>query len=145
MIILRKSSATAFVFLIVLSLLPGRARAETTFADSALTVALSTVAGAVLGASTLPFYEDSGEHTKNIFYGAALGAVVGVLVSAYSGIKEGPNYDDARLKITPESKLSINDSVRYRLNAEATTARRKSASFGDGSTLVWSPVAQFRF
>ncbi len=139
-------SVRLLALLLLIALSPRSAQAEASFGNSALTVALSTVAGAVLGASTLPFYEDSGEHTKNIFYGAALGAVVGVLVSAYSGIKEGPNYDEeGLLRPTPESQLSINQASAFRLRAEASTARLQPASFANGSTLIWSPLAQFRF
>lgn len=144
--LVRKSSFFALLFTLVISFFPSsRARADASFGDAAVTVAVSTVAGAVLGASTLPFYEESGEHTKNIFYGAALGAVAGVFISAYAGVKEGPDYEDVHIKPTPDSALAVNDSPKLRLHAETSTAMKKPAAFGGGDTLFWSPVAQVRF
>lgn len=76
-----------------------------TFGDAALTVAISTAAGAGLGASTLPFYSESGDHTQNIFIGAAVGAVIGVFVAAASGVKEG-DIDEAGASKLYNSRLA---------------------------------------
>jgi hypothetical protein len=142
----RKPFAAVFLFLFALSLFHApRAQADANIGDAALTVAVATVAGAVLGASTLPFYDESGEHTKNIFYGAAIGAVVGVFISAYAGVQEGPNFDDARLAPRKPSELSLNEAPAFRLSAEGSTAVRKPASFASGTTLLWSPVASVKF
>ncbi len=133
------------VLVLALSLFSApRARADVTLGDSALTVAVSTLAGAVLGASTLPFYENSGDHTNNIFYGAAIGAVVGVFVAAYAGVQEGPDYDTRFAPKTP-SALALNEAPSLRLVSETSSATRKPASFSAGSTLAWSPVATFHF
>jgi hypothetical protein len=141
-----KSTRNRFALVLVFCLFFfSAARAEANFGDSAVTVAVATVSGAVLGASTLPFYEDSGDHVKNIFYGAALGAVVGVLVSAYAGVQEGPGYDDARLKPVPASALSVNDSRELRLRPEKSGALRGPAVFGEGSPVFWSQVAKVSF
>lgn len=123
------------------------AQADATLGDSALTVAFSTLGGAVLGTSTLPFYEEPGDHTKNIFYGAAFGAMVGVMISAYSGVKEGPNYEDedaANLLKRKPTELSVNEAPELRFHSELTTATKKPPSFG-GTILIWSPVASIRF
>ncbi len=145
MIFMRRP-AFLIIFVLVFSLsFHARARAEATFGDAAVTVAIASVAGAVLGASTLPFYEESGEHTKNIFYGAALGAVAGVLISAYAGVQEGPNYEDVHLKAVPASALSLNDSPELRFHSEKSTATRRPAAFADGSVLIWQPVAKVSF
>ncbi len=146
MIIARRSFVAVLLFCFTLTFLGApRAHAEASFGDAALTVAVGTLAGAVLGASTLPFYEESGDHTNNIFYGAAIGAVIGVFISAYAGVKEGPGDDDAWLAPRKPSVLSVNDSPLYRLHAETSSATRAPASFGMGTTVAWSPVKTFRF
>lgn len=48
------------------------------------TVLFSTLGGAVLGLSTLPFYGEPQEHTNNISVGALLGFVAGAGYAAYS-------------------------------------------------------------
>lgn len=146
MIIARNSFVTVLSFVFVLSLFSvPRARAEATFGDATLTVAIATLTGAILGASTLPFYDESGDHTKNIYYGAALGAVAGVFVAAYAGVQEGPDFDDARLAPRKPSQLPVNEAPAFRLHAETSGALRKPASFAAGSQIAWSPVATFRF
>lgn len=118
------------------------ARAD--FGSAAITVALSTVGGAVLGASTLPFYDEPGEHTKNIFYGAALGAVGGVIISAYSGIEEGKEFqDEGRLHMRPRSQLSLNEAPEFRLRPESSVARRET--LGKAPARYWAPLAKFSF
>ncbi len=113
-----------------------------TLGDAALTISVSTISGAILGASTLPFYEDSGAHTKNIFYGAALGAVAGVLISAYSGVKEGSNGDDEE-----DSAKKIEADRRYALARQMAPEKNTSkARVGQVTApLVWSPVVDVRF
>lgn len=114
-----------------------------------MTVAFSTLGGAVLGASTLPFYEDPGDHTKNIFYGAALGAVAGVLISAYAGVKEGPAYEEEgkgpAQRPRQISALAVNESPVFRLHAESSTATLKPPGFGSGAPMFWSKLASVNF
>jgi hypothetical protein len=42
------------------------------------------IAGAVLGLSTLSFYDEPKKHTKNIVMGASLGIIAGVIFVAYN-------------------------------------------------------------
>lgn len=42
------------------------------------TIGVSVAVGAVLGASTLPFYEQPSDHWINVAYGASAGALLGV-------------------------------------------------------------------
>jgi hypothetical protein len=129
-----------FLFLIFV-LFTGRPAHALTLGDAALTVSVATVSGAILGASTLPFYEDSGKHTKNIFYGAAIGAVAGVLISAVAGVKESQDGDDdALLRRAP---ADARFAFSRELKPEATTAVQKGAA--GGSPLVWSPLASLDF
>ncbi|KYG67489.1 hypothetical protein AZI86_06315 [Bdellovibrio bacteriovorus] len=51
------------------------------------TVLFSTLGGAVLGLSTLPFYGEPQEHTDNISVGALLGFVAGASYAAYAASK----------------------------------------------------------
>lgn len=115
------------------------------FGDAALTVSIATVSGAIIGVSTLPFYEDSGAHTKNIFYGAAIGAVVGVLISAYAGVQEGKNADDedeeARLQ-----RLHRNQMVAFQTSIKPES--KSAAKIGSGlvsTPAIWTPIAQLNF
>lgn len=41
-------------------------------------IGISTAVGTVLGASTLPFYTQPGDHISNVYIGAAAGFVVGL-------------------------------------------------------------------
>lgn len=134
-----------FVFLFLSFAAAPSSRAENSIGDAAIMVGLTTVAGAVFGASTLPFYEDPGEYKKNILYGAAIGAVAGVLISAYSGVKEGPSYEEARLPRTPSSALSLNETPGLRLKAESSTAIRQARGSSMASPFLWSPVAALHF
>jgi len=129
-----------FLFLII-ALFTGRPAHALTLGDAALTVSISTVSGAILGASTLPFYEDSGKHTKNIFYGAAIGAVAGVLISAVAGVKESQDdEEDVFLKRAP---ADARFAFSRELKPEPTSAIQKGTP--GGSPLVWSPLASLNF
>jgi hypothetical protein len=129
------------LFLAILALFLGRPAQALTLGDAALTVSVSTVSGAILGASTLPFYEDSGKHTKNIFYGAAIGAVVGVLISAYAGVKESQDDDEAFLRVRAPADARF--AFSRELKPELSSSLKKGAPMG--SALVWSPVARLNF
>lgn len=133
-----------FVFVLLFQFFAVSKAKAVSFGDAALTVSIATVSGAIIGVSTLPFYEDSGAHTKNIFYGAAIGAVVGVLVSAYAGVQEGKNADDeeeARLK-----RLNRNQMVAFQtsIKPEAKSAARIGSSLSIAPA-VWTPLAQVNF
>jgi len=113
------------------------------FGDAALTVSIATASGAILGLSTLPFYEESGKHTKNIFYGAAIGAVAGVLISAYSGVKEGPGDDDEALLLDPKSskrKASL-VAASEKMNRFSLTENSNNKN----AVLVWAPFLKYNF
>ena len=56
------------------------------------TMGISIAVGTVLGASTLPFYDQPGKHLMNVAYGASAGAVVGIGVLVY-GFVTGPSQD----------------------------------------------------
>ena len=67
---------------------PRMARAQS--GDHTLeTIGISTAVGTVLGASTLPFYDQPGTHLLNLVFGAAAGAVVGLGVVVHREISGG--------------------------------------------------------
>jgi hypothetical protein len=139
---LLRASFAVFV-LLTLSLFPiQRAQAETTFSDAVIVVSVGTVSGAILGASTLPFYNEPGSHTKNIFYGAALGAMIGVFFSAYAGVKDNPGPEDAFLERKP-STISLNEAPELRLHAASSVAMRPASA--SETPIAWSPIARLRF
>ena len=67
----------------VLLLAPRDARANSgkSFLE---TIGISIAMGTVLGASTLPFYDQPGKHLSNLAYGAAAGAGAGLIYAIYT-------------------------------------------------------------
>lgn len=138
----RLSSTSVLVYLILaLALSPG-AKAVS-ISEAATTVTVTTVAGAILGASTLPFYEDSGANTKNIFYGAAVGAVVGVLISAYSGVQDGRAEDEEEAAIKRKKEQLA--QLKHSLQPEHSSSLQARTAMAQKSAAVWSPLASIRF
>ena len=136
---MKKNGALVLLVLALLTTRAPNARAVS-LGDAALTVAVSTGAGALLGASTLPFYKESGEHSKNIFYGAAVGAVIGVFISAAAGVTD-PNAtnDDADARIKRQTEYQLAQRARLAPDFQPTTNLKK------GETQVWSPLAKLSF
>ena len=131
---------TLFSFLTLLLVSPKTASAAS-LGDAALTISMATVSGAILGVSTLPFYEESSKHTKNIFYGAAIGAVAGVMISALAGVQEGTNGDDEAALNRKNEMLSLH----RKLAPENSTALADLSAKARDSVLVWSPLASVNF
>jgi hypothetical protein len=131
-----------FIVLVQFVAIP-QARAVS-FGDAALTVSIATVSGAILGVSTLPFYDTPSDHSKNIFYGAAIGAVVGVLVSAYAGVEEGKNADDEEEAVL--KRLHKNQMFAFHHSSKPDT--KHSARIGmqqEVGPAYWTSLAQIRF
>lgn len=109
-----------------------------TVGEAFTVVGISTLSGAALGASTLPFYS-SGSHTQNVWFGAAMGAVVGVFISAYAGFHEG----------AADAADSENDAFRtkfYTLPEDSYAVLQKPKNMLDGrDVMAWMPVAQVRW
>ena len=70
------------------------------------TLGISTAAGVVLGAATLPFYQEPGDHTSNLGTGAAIGAAAGVGILLY-GLIKGNSEDQSSLGQIPSSRLAF--------------------------------------
>jgi hypothetical protein len=63
------------------------------------TIGISIAVGTVLGASTLPFYDQPGTHLMNLAYGASAGAVTGIGILLYGWVAG------------PEDEYSIHPSL----------------------------------
>ncbi|NUM89056.1 MAG: hypothetical protein HUU37_07625 [Bdellovibrionales bacterium] len=119
-----------------------RARAMTV-GDAILTVGVSTAAGAVLGASTLPFYNAPSEHVRNVFYGAAIGTVAGVFITAMAGMQSTEMEEEAGLLREPPEQYRL---ARTEPPRSATLPSRPSSLMeAAGAGAVWSPVYRVRF
>lgn len=149
----------ALIALLVVALgifsVPNSTRASS-FTDAALTVLIGSGVGAVLGLSTLPFYTASGEHTRNIWIGAALGAVVGVGYSAFSAVSKtdtmefDDDYDAADKNDFSLRPLPTRVSGGHLAQIEIQRNNLAPVSVGLAKTNgreaeLWSPVATFRF
>ncbi|MFL5814849.1 MAG: hypothetical protein ACJ763_14840 [Bdellovibrionia bacterium] len=104
------------------------------------TIGISTAMGTVLGASTLPFYDQPGKHLMNVVYGASAGAVVGVGVGLYQWLSGRSNRDQ---------EIFGGDSPRERyIYAPPISAHASTSSFslaardarGRTPVLVWAPL-----
>ena len=131
-----------FFSLLALLLVSPKTTSAASIGDAALTISMATVSGAILGVSTLPFYEESGKHTKNIFYGAAIGAVAGVMISALAGVQEGTNGDDEEAALSRRREML---SWHRKVAPEKSTALADLSAKARDSVLVWSPVASVNF
>ena len=71
--------------------MPREGRAAAGFFE---TMGISVAVGAVLGASTLPFYDQPTDHVSNVYAGAAVGAAVGLGVIIYGLVRGGPSEEE---------------------------------------------------
>ena len=126
--------------------LPYRSQAITA-GDAVLTVAVGTGSGAILGASTMPFYSDSGAHAKNIFYGAAFGAVIGVLFAAYAGVSDGRSGDESHLKqdLIDLKLVEHEESQPLPLDKTYILDSHKSRGALAQHIKMWSPLLDMKF
>ncbi len=70
--------------------------------DALTTVGISAGAGAILGLSTIAFYQRPGEHMNNVVIGAAIGVIVGVGIAAY--LMSGLNQEDV---LDPDDEVIV--------------------------------------
>ena len=96
--------------------------------EDIITVGAAGAAGAILGLSTLSFVDKPSEHLGNIWTGAAIGVILGVVWVAYNSAQKGT--EDL------ESSVDFNSSERvawHRQNASSLTS--PTVQFGTG---IWS-------
>lgn len=106
------------------------------------TMGISIAVGTVLGASTLPFYDQPGKNLMNVAYGASAGAAVGIGILVFSWIT-GPSRDaqewtDGTARFEPEL-ASVTQWQDTRAGARAG-GPRLSAVRARGSSLAANSV-----
>jgi hypothetical protein len=72
--------------------------------------------GAILGLSTLSFYDTPSKHISNIWTGAAIGIIAGVIFVAYNSAQKGSEE-----LMSQRSSPSFGTSARVSWHAENTT------------------------
>lgn len=110
------------------------------FGDTALTVGISAGVGAVLGASTLPFYSEPGDHTNNIWVGAAIGAVLGVTLAAVNALSSPPSFD-----FEEGDEYQQADDDDFALLSKELLQTNDLNARGRETVVFWTPVQSFRF
>ncbi|MGK5086049.1 hypothetical protein WDW86_00690 [Bdellovibrionota bacterium FG-2] len=107
------------------------------------TIGISVAVGTVLGASTLPFYNQPGKHAINVAYGASLGAVAGVGASLYGLIAGASNLEESYHSGPYEEKMldsgrSQNENPDLRKHSTVVKSQLKSELNG-----IWNGKALF--
>lgn len=109
------------------------------------TLGLSIAAGTVLGASTLPFYDQPGTHLENLGYGAGIGAIAGLGIGVYQWIA-GRSSDDL---FTEGDRVQYDASLSFFPNdfTKRQRSRISPAVSQPGLTmsslrpaLIWTPL-----
>ena len=91
-----------------------------------LIVAGAGAAGAVLGLSTLSFVDKPSRHISNIWTGAAIGVIAGVIWVAYNSAQRG--QED--LQSEEEASLDFNSSERVAWHQDHTSLTNPQVQFG---------------
>ena len=89
-------------------------------------VAGATLGGAIIGLSTLSFYDKPSQHTNNIWGGAAIGVIVGVIFVAYSSAQKG---SDELQSAVPTEGFSTAERVAWHSEKSENLSDR-SVQFG---------------
>lgn len=98
--------------------------------EDIVTVAAAGAAGAILGLSTLSFVDRPSEHLGNIWTGAAIGVIAGVVWVAYNSAQKGSE------DLESEASVDFNSHERvawHQKNVSSLTM--PSVQFGTG---IWS-------
>lgn len=133
-----------WALLIALLIAPIQARAQS--GESFLeTIGFGIAVGTVLGASTLPFYDEPGQNVSNIFLGAALGAVGGIGLAIFTGSSdEGENaalpssssYASAEMLL---ARTDIGTGSESKARRQRVSPRNVSGA-SIQPAIVWTPV-----
>lgn len=105
------------------------------------TIGTGVAVGSVLGASTLPFYDQPGLHLNNLAYGAAAGAVVGLGVSLYRLLLRSPVDNESAHSIS-NSPIQTSEPVRdgFSASASAMTGAGPKSAPNRPTPAVWTPL-----
>lgn len=78
-----------------------------------LTISGLGLGGAVLGLSTLAFFDEPKKHTKNIAIGGAVGIIIGVGIVAYSHATEGNTYYEEAYKENKPPEFNTSERLSW--------------------------------
>lgn len=96
--------------------------------NDVILVAAAGAAGAILGLSTLSFVDKPSKHIANVWTGAALGIITGVLFVAYNSAQKGSEELQSSVDFSSSDRLAW-----HMQNSEELTLPR--VQFG---TQIWS-------
>lgn len=94
--------------------------------DDIILVGAAGIGGAVLGLSTLSFYDQPSEHVANIWTSAAIGVIAGVIWVVYSSATDNQEQLTSQIS-TPEFKTS--DRVKWH-HEQAQLLTSQKVQFG---------------
>lgn len=108
----------------------------------------SIAMGTVLGASTLPFYDDPGSHVTNLAYGAAAGAIGGIfMMMTDSGDSEGRDAGgrsaalrDSRKGAAAYAAVSQSFIQRDSQRFGSGFGAPKAPAFSTRPAIFWTPL-----
>ncbi len=95
-----------------------------------LFVAGAGAAGAIIGLSTLSFVDKPSQHISNVWTGAALGVIAGVIFVAYNSAQRGT--EDLQ---SEEASLDFNSSERMAWHRKSSALTIPQVQFG---TEIWN-------
>ena len=95
-----------------------------------LFVAGAGAAGAIIGLSTLSFVDKPSQHISNVWTGAALGVIAGVVFVAYNSAQRGT--EDLQ---SDEASLDFNSSERIAWHRKSSVLTIPQVQF---STEIWN-------
>lgn len=91
-------------------------------------VGAAGVGGAILGLSTLSFYDKPSKHVSNIWMGAAIGIIAGVVLVAVSHAqKSQESLDEAEGYFSPKVTPDFATSDRYAWHIDQSTPVTRAA------------------
>lgn len=86
-----------------------------------LLVAGAGVGGAILGLSTLSFVDEPGDHLPNIWTGAALGVIAGVIFVAFNSVQKNSEDLQSSLEFSTYERTAWHRSQENLVTFEKTT------------------------
>jgi len=112
------------------------------------TIGTGIAVGTILGASTLPFYDQPGTHAGNLLWGALFGAVAGVGVGVYQGLAGQSESFASNDRASPRSPQERIDPVLGLQTSEERFLSRRSNPSGNGllarapspTAQIWMPL-----
>lgn len=89
-------------------------------------VAAAGAGGAILGLSTLSFYDKASQHISNVWTGASIGIIAGVIFVAYSSAQKG---SEELQGFFPSEGFSTSERVAWH-NQKAELLTTRTVQFG---------------